>query len=157
MARVEPATDETTLSIVESNDPAGIAACYAVMQELREGLDHGAYESRVSAAMGQGYRLARAEQANGTTARVVGVIGYRLWNDLVFGRALFVDDLVVTAALRGGGVGGALLRFAEAVARDEGCVALRLNSGLWREEAHRFYDGFGLSKRGFAFTKSLNE
>ncbi|HIP79032.1 MAG TPA: GNAT family N-acetyltransferase, partial [Kiloniellaceae bacterium] len=56
---------------------------------------------------------------------------------------------------RGGGIGQALLAHAEAEARREGCAALRLNSGLWREDAHRFYEAFGLQKRGYAFVKAL--
>ncbi len=139
------------LRILDSSDATGIAACFPVMRELRDGLDLKTYEERVAQAMTQGYRLARAE----AQGQVAGVIGYRRWNDLVFGHSLFVDDLVVAEARRGGGIGRALLCHAEAVARRESCAALRLNSGLWREGAHRFYDGHGFNKRGYAFVKPL--
>ncbi|WP_420345802.1 GNAT family N-acetyltransferase [Pelagibius sp.] len=142
---------QAAVTVIACRDAESIAACYDVMHELRDGLGRASYEERIAEARAQGYRLARAEDRGQT----VGVIGYRLWNDLVFGRSLFVDDLVVAAARRGRGVGQALLRHAEEVARREGCAALRLNSGLWREDAHRFYDAFGLHKRGYAFVKSL--
>ncbi|WP_299400261.1 GNAT family N-acetyltransferase [Pelagibius sp.] len=144
-------SQRTEVTVIACCDAESIAACYDVMHELRDGLDRAGYDERVVAARTQGYRLARAEERS----QVVGVIGYRLWNDLVFGRSLFVDDLVVAAARRGGGIGQALLAHAEAEARREDCAALRLNSGLWREDAHRFYEAFGLHKRGFAFVKAL--
>lgn len=157
MAAGEAETENPKLKVVESCDPQGIIACYAVMQELRETLDPATYEAWVSEAMTQGYRLARAEETAEGRGQVVGVIGYRLWKDLIFGRSLYVDDLVVTAARRGGGIGAALLRHAENVARAQGCAALRLASGLWREDAHRFYQGFGLVKRGYTFVMPLRE
>lgn len=145
------------LRVLESSDPQGVAACFPVMRELREALDQATYEARLAEAMTQGYRLARAEQATEGAVEVVGVIGYRPWNDLIFGRSLFVDDLVVTDRCRGDGVGAALLRHAEAVARREGYMTLRLNSGLWRESAHGFYGHLGFAKRGFTFVKPLGE
>ena len=141
----------TGLRILDSSDAQSIAACFPVMRELRDNLDFKTYETRVAAAMTQDYRMARAEK----DGRVVGVIGYRRWNDLVFGAGLFVDDLVVAETRRASGVGRALMRHVEAVARREGCTVLRLNSGLWRENAHRFYGGLNFSKRGYAFVKPL--
>lgn len=151
----ETQSQRTEVAVIACRDAQSVAACYDVMHELRDGLDRAGYDERVAAAAAQGYRLARAEVRAEDRSQIVGVIGYRLWNDLVFGRSLFVDDLVVAAARRGGGIGQALLAYAEAEARREGCAALRLNSGLWREDAHRFYDAFGLHKRGFAFVKAL--
>ncbi len=145
------------LRVLESTGPQGIAACFPVIRELREALDQATYEARLAEAMAQGYRLARAEHASDRVVEVVGVIGYRPWNDLVFGRSLFVDDLVVVEGCRGGGIGGALLRHVEAVARRQGCAVLRLSSGLWRENAHRFYQNLDFTKRGFAFVKPLGE
>ena len=141
------------LIIVDSSDAAGIDACYPLLRELCETLGPEDYKARLADAMTQGYRLARAMDAGGGAA--VGVIGYRLWKDLIYGRSLFVDDLVVTAARRGEGIGAALLRHAEAVAREEGCTALRLLSGLQRTDAHGFYEAQGLHKRGHTFVKAI--
>ncbi len=100
----ETRSQRTEVAVIACRDAESIAACYDVMHELRDGLDRAGYEERAAAARDQGYRLARAEDQG----QVVGVIGYRLWNDLVFGRSLFVDDLVVAAVRRGGGIGQAL-------------------------------------------------
>lgn len=52
---------------------------------------------------------------------------------------VWVADLVVTEAARGRGVGKALLDRAVAFAQEIGAHRLSLESGHWRQDAHRFY------------------
>ncbi|MCD2194368.1 GNAT family N-acetyltransferase [Actinomycetospora endophytica] len=59
-----------------------------------------------------------------------------------------VVSLVVSSAARGGGVGRRLIDVAERFARDHGCAAIQLSSGLWRPEAHAFYQRLGFTDRG---------
>jgi len=62
-----------------------------------------------------------------------------------------VENVVVDAAVRGRGVGEALLREAEAIARAAGCFKLSLTSNKRRDDAHRFYGrlGFRATHEGF--------
>jgi GNAT superfamily N-acetyltransferase len=61
------------------------------------------------------------------------------------------ENVVVDAAARGQGVGEALLREAEAIARASGCYKLSLTSNKQRADAHRFYGrlGFRATHEGF--------
>jgi GNAT superfamily N-acetyltransferase len=67
-----------------------------------------------------------------------------------------VNDLVVTEAERGGGVGRLLLSRAEVLARKRGCFRMALVTAGWREETHRFYQGEGWSDYGRWFVKPLS-
>jgi len=56
-----------------------------------------------------------------------------------FGARCWLEDLVVTARRRAGGVGGLLLAAAADWGRRQGCTHLELNSAVTRAQAHRFY------------------
>ena len=65
--------------------------------------------------------------------------------------------LVVDDAVRGAGVGVALLNAAEAWARSEGFATMRVRSNVVRERAHRFYEreGYERIKAQAVFRKDL--
>lgn len=63
--------------------------------------------------------------------------------------------LVVDPACRGEGIGGRLLRAAEAAARQRGCTVLELTSAAHREAAHRFYQAAGYEDLPHRFLKHL--
>jgi len=68
-----------------------------------------------------------------------------------------VNDLVVTASVRGRGIGDALLRRAEELARKRGCFRMALVTAGWREDTHRFYGHHGWSEYGAWFVKPLTD
>lgn len=63
-----------------------------------------------------------------------------------------VENVVVDREVRGQGVGTALMRHAEEVARAHGCYKVVLTSNLNRLEAHGFYEklGWRLTHAGFS-------
>ena len=67
----------------------------------------------------------------------------------------YVQDLVVTEALRGKGMGSLLLRRAEELARKRGCFRMWLVTAGWREQAHAFYRKHGWEEYGTWFMKPL--
>jgi len=67
-----------------------------------------------------------------------------------YGRRCWLQDLVVRADRRSGGIGVVLLNAAAGWARARGCTHLELSSGGGRTEAHRFYEREGMS-RSFNF------
>ncbi|MGH2591501.1 MAG: GNAT family N-acetyltransferase [Actinomycetota bacterium] len=69
----------------------------------------------------------------------------------------WVNDLVVTESVRGHGVGTALLVEVEVLARRRGCFRMSLETGGWREEAHRFYERQGWTDHGTWFVKLLDD
>jgi N-acetylglutamate synthase-like GNAT family acetyltransferase len=74
--------------------------------------------------------------------------------DVMFGSQPFavVENVVVSEAVRGQGLGTALMRHIEAFCLEKNCSKIMLLSSIQREQTHRFFEqaGFaGASKRGF--------
>lgn len=124
-----------------------LVTCYPVMRELRPHLTETVFIERVRHQMAQGYRLVAAWVAGD----VVAVAGFRVSENLAWGRFLYVDDLVTRADHRSRGYGAALLTWLKAQAAAEGCAQLHLDSGTWRKDAHRFYEREGLQLSSFHF------
>lgn len=114
---------------------AEIASAFPVMRQLRPHLDEATFVERVRAAERLGLRLV----LHATGGRVVAVAGFRLIEQLKAGLVLYVDDLVTDEAERSRGHGDVLLHWLIAYAREQGCAAFELDSGVHRHGAHRFY------------------
>ena len=69
----------------------------------------------------------------------------------------WINDLVVTAPMRGHGVGAALLAHAEELALKRGCFRMSLETAGWREATHTFYMRQGWRDNGKWFVKLLDE
>jgi len=130
---------------------AEIDACYAVMRQLRPHLDREGFRRRVRAQQRAGYRLAWLAAEGGPVA----VAGYRLQQNLANGLHLFVDDLVADASARSQGHGARLLGWLFEHARAEGCACVRLASGTWRTDAHRFYEREGFAIVSYEFERGV--
>lgn len=109
-------------------------ACH-VMRQLRPHLDADRFVNQVRRQQASGYELVVLE-ADGA---VQAVAGFRVLEQLVRGRVLYVDDLVTDADARSRGYGDALIDWLVVHARAAGCTALELDSGVQRHGAHRFY------------------
>jgi GNAT superfamily N-acetyltransferase len=72
-----------------------------------------------------------------------------------FGLRCWVEDLVVDAASRSRGVGGALLDAASAWARERGATHLELDSALARSDAQRFYERRRPAATGYSYSWPL--
>ena len=115
---------------------AEILRCFPVIAELRPHLVESEFVERVRRQQREGgYQLAFIEADGGVRA----VAGFRIGEFLAWGRILYVDDLVTTAAGRSRGHGATLLDWLVARAREAGCAQLHLDSGVQRFDAHRFY------------------
>ncbi len=130
---------------------AEILHCYPVMLELRTTLSQDEFVARINAQQKLGYRLAYMESASS----VVSVAGFRLGENLAWGRFLYVDDLVTLDAQRSKGFGTAMLDWLKVYAKENHCTQLHLDSGLQRKEAHRFYEREGLNMASYHFVAML--
>ena len=89
--------------------------------------------------------------------RVVGFLDMEFRQRLGHPRPqAWVNDLVVTEAMRGRGIGRALLAEAEALAGKRGCFRMSLETAGWRERTHTFYAGEGWTDNGKWFVKLLD-
>ncbi|MDY7547160.1 GNAT family N-acetyltransferase [Glaciimonas sp. CA11.2] len=134
------------------DDPATILTAFPVMQELRPHLqDAQLFTAQIERQRTQGYRLLAAYKHN----EILGLAGYRLQENLIYGEFIYVDDLVVTARLQRSGVGGELLEAVRQEAIESGCAHFVLDTGLHMALAQRFYFRHGLLARGMHFVEAL--
>jgi GNAT superfamily N-acetyltransferase len=102
-----------------------------------------------------GYRLVGSFEPGEEDAAAVA--GFRVQENLAWGRHLYVDDLVTRADRRGRGHGAALMRWLAVEACRAGCGQLHLDSGVGpeREDAHRLYFNAGLRISSYHFQRPI--
>jgi GNAT superfamily N-acetyltransferase len=130
---------------------AQITACFSTFVELRPHLTAESFLERVKRQKLQGYELAYLQE-NG---ECVCCAGFRVLENLAWGKFLYVDDLITREAARGRGFGEVMLRWLIERARREGCAEFHLDSGTQRTGAHRFYFKNGLIVKSFHFSMAL--
>ena len=143
--------NKIAMSIRVATTDAEIAACYPVMRELRPNIAAEQFLSRIRRQENTGYRLAYIQDQAG----VVAVAGFRVAENLAWGRFLYVDDLVTLPMHRSKGYGAKLLSWLKEQAAKEGCEQLHLDSGIQRKEAHRFYEREGMTMASLHFIEKV--
>lgn len=111
------------------------------------------YASYMNQMLEEGASLCILRDENATRALAV----WRFHHTTFRGLRFYVDDLVTDEARRGSGHGGQLLDWLEQRARELGCDAFDLDSGVHRAAAHRFYFRHRLTVASFGFTKPLTD
>lgn len=142
----------TSFTLRHADNDAALRACFPAMRELRPDLpDVDSFIAQVARQAAQGYRILAAVD-HGT---VLGLAGYRIQENLIYGRFLYIDDLVTVAEQRSTGVGAALIDAVRAQARGQGCARLVLDTGLANARAQSFYFRNGLLSAAMHFTQAL--
>nr|WP_052097682.1 GNAT family N-acetyltransferase [Achromobacter sp. RTa] len=142
--------NDTALRHLET--PEEWRACLPLMRELRPHLTEEIdFMERIGRMRHERYRLLAAMQEG----CAVALAGYRYQENLVYGRFLYVDDLVVSPTRRGERWGARLLQALDGLARDSGCAKLVLDTGLANALAQRFYFRQGLLTSAIRFSKQL--
>ncbi|WP_248798043.1 GNAT family N-acetyltransferase [Pseudomonas sp. MWU13-2105] len=138
-------------ALVES--PAQCRECFAVMQELRPHLsDVESFVEQVFRQGEQGFRLLALREHG----QVIGLAGFRVTESTLYGRFVYVDDLVVTASQQRRELGAGLLEEVRRHARALGYRYLVLDTGMHMPLAQRFYFRQGLLAKGMHFSQDLN-
>lgn len=90
---------------------------------------------------------------------VLGVLVFRIKENVrEISRYGEVSIIVVRSSAKRGGIGKALMAFAENRARELGCIGTYLISGFGRQdEAHRFYLELGYEITGYRFVKRFEQ
>jgi GNAT superfamily N-acetyltransferase len=112
-----------------------IQNCFSVMSQLRPHLLEEDFVTTVRHQMQSGYILAYLED----NSEVKSVAGFRYVTVLSAGFHMYVDDLVSDGNSRSKGYGSKLFDWLVDLAKSKGCKKLRLDSGVQRYGAHRFY------------------
>ena len=124
----------------------------AVHRQLRPHLQAD-YVARMKQVLTGGAEMAVAVR----DGAVVGLTVFRVEEKTFNGRDLYCDDLVTDETKRSSGVGQALMRYMEALARERGCDTFSLDSGTQRTQAHKFYFREGMTIPSFHFAKPLKK
>ncbi|WP_338477202.1 GNAT family N-acetyltransferase [Pseudomonas khavaziana] len=133
---------------------ADCMASFDIMRQLRPHLtDAHAFAGQVQRQRESGYYLLAAREHG----RVIGLAGYRLTENTLYGRFIYVDDLVVDAPLQRRRLGEQLLERVRQAARALGYRYLVLDTGMHMALAQRFYFRQGLLPRGMHFSQDLSQ
>ncbi len=145
-------TSTTDPALRHLETPEDLRACLPLMRELRPHLG-GAddFIQRIGRMRQENYRLLAAMR----DGQAVALAGYRCQENLIYGRFMYVDDLVVEASQRGGRWGARLIAALEELARGADCDKLVLDTGLGNALAQRFYFRQGLLTSAIRFSKPL--
>jgi ribosomal protein S18 acetylase RimI-like enzyme len=133
-------------------DARTCAACFDLMRELRPHLASAqSFQEQVERQSAQAYRLLAAWDGE----QAVALAGYRLQENLIHGRFVYIDDLVVAARARSRGLGRQMIDAVREQARQLGCAHLILDTGLANSLAQRFYFRQGMLSKGLHFSQAL--
>ena len=129
------------------------SACYPVMRELRPHLaSEREFVERIARQRADGYRLLAAWRGD----LAIALAGYRVQENLVYGRFLYVDDLVTLETERRHQLGKRLLDWVAGVARRLNYAWLVLDTALSNSLGQRFYFRQGMLASGLRFRLPLN-
>ncbi len=131
---------------------ADIGGLVALMGELGYPTTVEEMEPRLARFGGDHHTLV-AESPDGTLAGFIGLVVVPVYE--YSAPVGYILALSVGGAFQGQGIGRALVAAAEDWFRERGAHDVRVNSGLQREGAHRFYESLGYEKTGFRFRKLL--
>jgi ribosomal protein S18 acetylase RimI-like enzyme len=130
-----------------------VAACFRVMALLRPHLSTAEeLVTRIARQRAAGYRILAAWRDDLPLA----LAGYRVEENVIHGRFIYVDDLVTAESERGSGLGARLLAAVAAEGQREGCTRLVLDTALDNVLAHRFYYRQGLLARALRFSRAID-
>jgi len=139
----------SSLDIQMVEDEAHARRCYPLMVQLRPHLtSEDEFVTRWQRQSLNGYRLLALH----AESSILALAGYRTQENLVYGRFLYVDDLVTDASLRSAGHGAALIARLKQDALVLGCAKLVLDTPLSNALGHRFYFRQGLLASALRFS-----
>jgi ribosomal protein S18 acetylase RimI-like enzyme len=141
------------LTLQHAETDADVAACFGIMQQLRPHLrTPEELVARIALQRPQGYRLLAIWDGR----QPVALAGYRQLDNTIYGRFLYVDDLVTDADERGHGHGERLIEALREIGRGAACTRLVLDTALPNVFAQRFYFRVGLLPHGLHFSGALS-
>lgn len=128
------------MEIIEAKSDEQINACFAVLSQLRPEINESEFLSKVRRQMLSGYQLLCLYEHN----QLMSVAGFRISENLAWGKHMYIDDLITDQQQRSQGAGHALLKALIEFAKNQQCQQLHLDSGVQRFDAHRFYLNQGM-------------
>lgn len=124
---------------------------YEVLSQLRSDLTYDEFEDLIYEMRYMEYKMIGIMQEK----KLITYAGVAILTNLYHKRHLFVFDFVTDEKHRGKKYGTMMLEYLQDYAKMGMCENIVLSSGFQREDAHRFYEKNGFSKKSFMFLKSI--
>lgn len=135
----------------DSSDVPAILALYAQIDFNNDAVLSEVEAQKIFAEFARypSYRLFVAMDA----AQVVGSYALLVMHNMAHGGmpSAVVEDVVVSSALQGRGIGRQMMSHAKELAKAAGCYKLALSSNRARHAAHAFYESLGFDQHGLSF------
>lgn len=128
-----------------------IASCWEAISVLRPMLERENFVSQIQNLQKEGYHLLYIQEKDKTVA----IAGYRIYTMLYCGKMLYLDDLSTLEEYRGKGYASQLLNHLKAIALENNCVSIQLDSGPARTTAHKLYFKEDFTISAYHFHKKL--
>jgi GNAT superfamily N-acetyltransferase len=142
------------VDLVELTADAELREAYPIMHQLRPVGEERFLDLVATMRRESGYQLFALR--DGPDDEIRALAGVVVQTNLYHGKHAWVHDLVVDEPYRGQGYGSAVLEWVEEWADARECSCVELASGLWRDEAHGFYEDVGMEKYCYTFKKDLD-
>jgi ribosomal protein S18 acetylase RimI-like enzyme len=140
----------TLIRIAETEAEARL--CFPLMKQLRPHLlSEDEFALRWARQVRDGYRLMMLLSGEAGREKVAALAGFRVQENLVYGRFLYVDDLVSDESARGAGFGAQLIERLKIETKTRGCGKLVLDTALSNSLAQRFYFRCGMLATAMRF------
>jgi len=126
-------------------------AVYDVLKQLREGLSYEEFEDLIYDMRHMEYKMIGLFEKE----QLITYAGVAVQTNLYHKRHLYIFDLVTDELFRSRGYGRSMLDYLHDYAKMAACENLVLSSGLQREDAHRFYETEGFTKKSYLFVRTI--
>lgn len=129
-----------------------IESCFNLMKVLRPKLKSPSdFVEQIFRQQQANYRiLAIEDQGN-----IVALAGYRETENLIYGKFIYVDDLVTDPDFRSLNMGQTLLKHISGIAQEKLKNNVVLDTGIANSQAQKFYYREGFLALGMHFVKAL--
>jgi GNAT superfamily N-acetyltransferase len=140
-----------TMSIKFAETDKDIEGCYSVIAQLRPHLSQSEFIQRVKRQKQDGYKLAFLK----SEINICAVAGFRISENLAWGKFLYLDDFVSDENHRSQGAGKQFFSWLIEYGHAQGCKQFHLDSGVQRFLAHKFYFREKMKIEGYHFSMEL--
>jgi len=139
--------------ILEVAETSDIRACIALMRTLRPHLerDDDLVIDRIRRQMTQGYRLLTMVEGG----VVLALAGFRFQENLLFGRTIYLDDLVVSADARRQGHAETMLNAVRDIAIASDIAVVTLDTAITNLGAQQVYERCGFERLAYHLVRRV--
>ena len=138
----------------EYSDEVAVVAAFDLIRQLRPQLtDLGQWLAAFKRQALTGYRIMMLIADN----KPLALAGFRIQENLIHGRFLYVDDLITDSTTRSAGLGRQMIAALLDEAGRSDCIRLVLDTAIANHDAQRFYKRCGMNQLATRFVTMVGQ